>query len=108
MKNLLFFLFLTYFSLSFGQTLNGFVFDAKTNKPIKGAHVYTSAIEQGTTTNFRGKFRLKLQNAPIIDSIYISHIGYKIKACQEKAISNQCHIGHAPTAIAVRADRVQH
>ncbi len=80
MKNLLLFLFLTSFSISFGQTIDGFVFDAKTNKPIKGAHVYTSTMEQGTTTNYRGKFRLKLFGETGVDSIYFSHIGYQKKA----------------------------
>jgi len=80
MKNLLFFLFLTSITVSFGQTINGFVFDAKTSKPIKGAHVYISTVEQGTTSNFRGKFRLKLQSASTVDSIYVSHIGFKLKA----------------------------
>ncbi len=80
MKNLLLLVFLLTFSVSFGQTINGFVFDGKTNMPIKGAHVYISSIEQGTTSNYRGKFRLKLQSEQGVDSIYISHIGYKIKA----------------------------
>ncbi len=80
MKNVCLFLFLSIISASFGQTINGFVFDAKTNQPLKGAHVYINSIEQGTTSNYRGKFRLKLQSEPSVDSIYISHIGYEIKA----------------------------
>ena len=80
MKNVLLFLFLAVISTSFGQTINGFVFDAKTNKPIKGAHVHTNTIEQGTTSNFRGKFRLKFPAEKIIDSIYVSHLGYEKKA----------------------------
>ena len=80
MKNLLLLVFFLTFSVSFGQTITGFVSDGKTNMPIKGAHVYISTIEQGTTSNYRGKFRLKLQSEQGVDSIYISHIGYKIKA----------------------------
>ncbi len=80
MKNVLLFLFLAAITTSFGQTINGFVFDARTNKPIKGAHVYTNTIEQGTTSNFRGKFRLKFPSEEIIDSIYVSHLGYEKKA----------------------------
>ena len=80
MKNFVPFLFLACSIVSFSQTVDGFVFDAKTNKPIKGAHVYTSTIEQGTTTNFRGKFKLNFSNKVGVDSIYISHIGYQKKA----------------------------
>ena len=78
MKNLIFFLFLS--SISFAQTIEGVVLDVTTNKPVKAAHVYITNIEQGTITNFRGKFKLKLSNVKEIDSIYTSHIGYKKKA----------------------------
>lgn len=78
MKNLIFFLFFS--SISFAQTIEGVVLDAKTNKPIKESHVYSTSIEQGTITNFRGKFRLKLSGIHNLDSVYVSHIGYKKKA----------------------------
>jgi len=80
MKKIVFLLFLAFSATSFSQIINGFVFDARTNKPIKGAHVFTSTIEQGTTSNYRGKFRLKLTGEEHIDSIYISHIGYERKS----------------------------
>lgn len=78
MKNLIFFLFIS--SISFAQTIEGIVLDARTNKPVKAAHVYITNIDQGTITNFRGKFKLKLSNINGIDSVYTSHIGYKKKA----------------------------
>jgi hypothetical protein len=75
MKSLIFFLFLS--SITFAQSIEGVVLDTETNKPVKAAHVYITNIEQGTITNYRGKFKLKLSNINSIDSFYVSHIGYK-------------------------------
>ena len=73
-------LFLLISSISFAQSLEGVVLDARTNKPIKGAHVYITNVDQGTITNFRGRFKLKLSNNNKIDSVYVSHIAYDKKA----------------------------
>ena len=62
MKSLIFFLFLS--SITFAQSIEGVVLDTETNKPVKAAHVYITNIEQGTITNYRGKFKLKLSMGP--------------------------------------------
>jgi len=77
MRTFIFFLFLS--SISFGRTIQGVVFDSKTNRPISQAHIYIANIDKGTTTNSNGKFILKLSQISAFDSVYISHIGYKKK-----------------------------
>lgn len=82
MKYLLLFLFISFSThFSFSQIIDGIVLDIKTNKPIEKVHVYINNLQQGTLTNGRGKFSIKLSSAlSNIDTIFFSHIGYKKQA----------------------------
>ncbi|MEM6726595.1 MAG: carboxypeptidase-like regulatory domain-containing protein, partial [Bacteroidota bacterium] len=61
----------------FGQlnSIEGYLFDQKTNAPIEFAHVYNWSEHLGTITNVDGYFTLQIGS--ITDSITISYIGYK-------------------------------
>ena len=63
------------FSLSgFAQKLNGTVVD-KNNEPIPGANVFVKETQQGTTTDFDGKFSIDIKEFPV--TIEVSFVGYK-------------------------------
>ena len=82
MKNLLllpFLLLLT--SYSYSQNIRGKVFDTKTNEPLEGVHVYVKINEEGTFTDERGKYVLKLQSrVNKNDLVYFSHVGFVLKS----------------------------
>jgi len=75
MKNLILLLFFS--AIVYGQNVQGRVFDASTNAPLKGVHVYINN-NKGTHTDKNGKFKLKL-NIRANDSIYFSHVGFQAK-----------------------------
>jgi len=83
MKKLLV-LFLALFSgaIMFAQTtVSGTVIDANTNDPIPGANIKVVGNVSGTSTDFDGKFSLKInENLPF--SIEISFIGYTSKTIE--------------------------
>ncbi len=63
------------FSLhGFAQQLRGKVVD-KDNTPIPGANVFVKETQQGTTTDFEGKFSVKIKEFPV--TIEVSFVGYK-------------------------------
>ena len=57
----------------------GFVLDAKTDKPIGGATVRLESVTHSVTTDAQGKFRFVTgQKLPV--TVIVSHIGYKKKS----------------------------
>lgn len=65
--------------LTNAQSLEKVVFDKENNMPIVFASVYT-ANKSGVITNQEGGFKLNISNMSLLDSIYISSLGYKDKA----------------------------
>lgn len=79
-KKLLFLLLLLPFSALAQSTVEGLVLDAKTNQPLAGVNVVVQSTNQGTTTDFDGKFKLgKIKNG---DNLVFSFIGYKSETVQ--------------------------
>jgi len=65
---------------SFGQNINGVVLDKKKNSPLEGVNIYMINTKEGTTTNNKGEFNLRLKTLiNKTDTIYFSAIGYKLK-----------------------------
>ena len=65
MKNLtIFFLLINFFS--FAQNIKGVVLDLNTNKLLIGAHVYLKNSVNGSITNKKGEFNLKIKSKPSI------------------------------------------
>ncbi len=79
MKNLtIFFLLINFFS--FAQNIKGVVLDINTNKLLIGAHVYLKNSVNGSITNKKGEFNLKIKSKENKnDTLIISHIGYTTK-----------------------------
>ncbi|MEM6686203.1 MAG: carboxypeptidase-like regulatory domain-containing protein, partial [Bacteroidota bacterium] len=77
-KNYAFFIFcitLLYATLSFGQQLEGYVFDQKTQKPLTGVSIYFDGTTIGTSTDSNGRFMISYEestNSPLV----VSFIGY--------------------------------
>jgi len=82
MKNLLLLpLLLLLISNSYSQSTRGKVFDTKTGEPLEGVHVYVKLNEEGTFTNEKGKYILKLKSRiNKNDLIYFSHVGFVLKS----------------------------
>ncbi|MDX5586374.1 MAG: carboxypeptidase-like regulatory domain-containing protein [Aureibaculum sp.] len=82
MKNLLLLPFLLLLaSYSYSQNIRGKVFDTKTNEPLEGVHVYVKINKEGTFTDQKGRYYLKLK--PGIDKndlIHFSHVGFVLKS----------------------------
>ena len=73
-KKLLFFFLLLPFGALAQSTLSGVVTDQKTNEPLPGVNVTVKGANNGTTTDFDGKFKLAgLKNG---DAVLFSFIGY--------------------------------
>ncbi|WP_405414851.1 kelch repeat-containing protein [Maribacter sp. Asnod1-A12] len=73
---------LLFFSIftSFSQNINGKVLEVETNTPIEYVNVYLKKIKEGSITNEKGEFHLKLQsNLKPTDTIHFSIIGYNTK-----------------------------
>lgn len=67
------------FSQSYAQSIRGKVFDTKTGEPLEGVHVYVKINEEGTFTDQRGKYVLKLKTrVDKNDLVYFSHVGFVI------------------------------
>ena len=64
-------------TLSAQNVLNGSVVDSETQEPLIGVNLYfLSDFSKGTTTDFNGKFQLKLHSGQISDTLLISYVGY--------------------------------
>lgn len=75
----------------FGQEVSGYVFDAKTQKPVVGASVYYDGSSVGTITDLDGKFSINLvyrNNATLV----IRHLGYKTQKIPNPQIGEDLKI----------------
>ena len=60
-----------------GFSLSGTVLDSDTNEPLDNVNISIIGTDNGTTTNYLGKFKLNdIQNG--VQEISFSSIGYKI------------------------------
>ncbi|WP_438710757.1 TonB-dependent receptor domain-containing protein [Aquimarina muelleri] len=57
--------------------VTGTVFDAESNAPLPGANILEARTSNGTTTDFDGKFSIKVNNPT--GTINISYVGFKSK-----------------------------
>ena len=73
-KQLLFLMFVLPFSAMAQNILSGTVVDSKTNQPIPGVNVNVQGANNGTSTDFDGKFKITKINAG--DRLVFSFIGY--------------------------------
>lgn len=82
MKKLLILNFILLFAgYSFSQNIRGEVLDIKTSEPIEGVNVYVKTNEEGTFTDKRGKYVLKLKSRlNKNDLVYFSHVGFVLKS----------------------------
>ncbi|MDP4989451.1 MAG: carboxypeptidase-like regulatory domain-containing protein, partial [Polaribacter sp.] len=82
-KKILFIAFIAFGSLSMvaQTTISGTVKDAKTGELLPGANIKVSRKSVGTSTDFDGKFELKVTDNPPF-TIEISVIGYKTQEVQ--------------------------
>ncbi|MFD1293103.1 carboxypeptidase-like regulatory domain-containing protein [Lutibacter holmesii] len=63
---------------SYSQYIEGRIFDAATNKPIEGVNVSVVNLEDGTFSNPKGVYYLKIAtNKKGLGNIQFSHIGYQ-------------------------------
>jgi len=61
-----------------GQEINGTVLETDSFLPLEGVHVILKRTSEGTSTNMKGKFTLKIKGGFIsTDSISFSMVGYK-------------------------------
>ena len=79
-KKLLFLLFLLPLNVLAQSTFSGVVLDSKTNQPIPGVNVIVKGTQNGTSTDFDGKFQLSKVNEGNI--IVFSFIGYAENSVQ--------------------------
>jgi hypothetical protein len=56
--------------------ISGEVFDSATKEPLVGANVFVPELNIGTTTDFEGKFVLKINNVENVN-LRISYVGYR-------------------------------
>lgn len=68
----------TFLTIScYSQYIEGKIFDAATNKPIEGVHIYIDDVEDGALSNSKGIYYLKFPFSSIeFGNIHFSHIGY--------------------------------
>ncbi|MCK5028462.1 MAG: carboxypeptidase-like regulatory domain-containing protein [Bacteroidales bacterium] len=80
MRSVLILLFLLPSVWGYTQNIKGIVLDSQNNEPLIGVHVYFIKINEGTSTNSKGEFNLKIHSKiNIKDTIQFSCIGYKTK-----------------------------
>ena len=73
-KIILLALFLGYNFNAFAQQLSGKVID-QNNNSVPGANVFVIETQQGTTTDFDGKFTINIKEFPV--TLKVSFVGYK-------------------------------
>lgn len=59
------------------HTLQGVVYDADSREPIAGAHIFPAGTNQGTSTNARGRFTMRLQAG--VHNLTITSVGHVSK-----------------------------
>jgi outer membrane receptor protein involved in Fe transport len=66
---------LLFCSATVNAQVSGFIVDQQQNRPVVGATVFTSDLENGTQTDRKGFFELNIDDFPV--SLTITNIGYK-------------------------------
>ena len=69
------------------QTITGFVKDAATNEPLVGVNVVIDGTTNGTVTDERGFYRIKVESFPIVLSF--SYIGYGTRKVTVSTLSQE-------------------
>lgn len=78
MYRILLLLFIT--KIGFGQTnISGIIYDGQTNETLIGANIIIKGENNGTSTNYEGKFTI-LTNKDLPIEIIISYLGYEDKS----------------------------
>ncbi len=94
MKNyskFLVFISLLFASISFAQTLEGYILDKKTQEPLYGVSVYFDGTTIGTATNEEGKFSIRYKpstKSPLV----VSFIGYQTLLFDVRKLENGAKI----------------
>lgn len=80
----LFFLFFTFFAghLATAQSVTGTVVDAGNQEPIIGASILEKGTNNGTTTDFDGRFELNLTTDEAV--LVVSYVGYQAQEVEYK------------------------
>lgn len=60
------------------RSIKGLVIDARTRHPLPYSSIFLSNKSTGTITNQTGRFELKVHAGDYVDTLGISHIGYKM------------------------------
>ena len=87
MKILIILFFLHFISFAQIISIEGYVKDSETNKPLINANVYISTQEGvGVTTNAQGLFNFK-NVVQASDTLFISYVGYETQRIQISELS---------------------
>lgn len=107
LRSTLVFLAIVYSVGLFAQTVSGTIKDSDTKEPLFGVAVVVKGTDNGTTTDFDGKFSIEAkQPAPF--TIMVSYLGYELQEIEVTSadLNGNIKINMAPTAMKVEAVEV--
>ena len=86
------------------QTVSGTVKDAETKETLFGVAVVVKGTDNGTTTDFDGKFSFEAKQAPPF-TIVLSYLGYELQEMEVTSadLNGNIKVELAPTALKVEA-----
>lgn len=64
-------------------TVTGEVTDEKTNEPLIGVNILEKGSQNGTVTDFDGKFKISVNKGSMLEFTYIGYLTKEVKATQE-------------------------
>jgi len=103
--SLLVVLFMATVSSSFGQqVIRGQVVDGDTGEPVFAAGVLVKGSNQGTSTDFDGRFRLEVPSLPV--QINVSFIGYAMMSVNVRGGEKEIRVVLEPDAVLMEAAEV--
>lgn len=103
--SLLVVLFMATVSSSFGQqVIRGQVVDGDTGEPVFAAGVIVKGSNQGTSTDFDGRFRLEVPSLPV--QINVSFIGYAMMSVNVRGGEKEIRVVLEPDAVLMEAAEV--
>ena len=103
--SLLVVLFMATVSSSFGQqVIRGQVVDGDTGEPVFAAGVLVQGSNQGTSTDFDGRFRLEVPSLPV--QINVSFIGYAMMSVNVRGGEREIRVVLEPDAVLMEAAEV--
>ncbi|EDP96042.1 carboxypeptidase-like regulatory domain-containing protein [Kordia algicida OT-1] len=74
-------------TISFAQTLEGFILDEKTKEPLFGVSIYFDGTTNGTATNDSGKFSIRYKPSTK-SALVISYLGYETRLFDVRKLEN--------------------